>query len=466
MSHSAVRSFGSWAVTFLLVAGVGCGSEEPGPDPDPDPVAKTTWHQDVAPIVHKRCVGCHTAGGIAPFTLETFEDAGPIAALMLAKIESGEMPPWHAVVEEDCAPRFNWKDDPRLTPAEEDTMRAWVADGAPEGDANDPAELPRAPEYELSGVTDSYTPVQPYTTSGYRDEQICFLLDPQLATARWMTGLQVNPDNLEVAHHGVVMAIPPENADAIRTAAGANGTFDCFGAVGLEGAYTLGIWVPGARPFEAPGGSGIPIAPGTVFVLNMHYHPTGYDHEPDNTTVDLRLTSEQPEKTFFVTAFGNVGESPVLQPGPNDRGGVAEFFIPAMVKDHTEKMVFEVDSEDPRSFPMTAMFPHMHYVGVSMQVKIIRANPAPGQPAEECLMNIPRWDFDWQRTYFYDVDVDELPTIANGDRVEIKCSYNNTPSNPFVLRMLDEEGLTLPVDVELGDETTDEMCLIGVGVVF
>ncbi len=454
-------------VLLLTTALLGCSSEEPEPEPDPDPIERTTWHQDVAPIVHKRCVGCHTAGGIAPFSLRSFDDAGPIAALMLAKVESGEMPPWHAVVEEDCAPRFNWKEDPRLTPAEEQTLRDWVADGAPEGDAATAARLPPPPNYELQNVTNTYEPVQPYTTSGFSDEQVCFLLDPNLATARWMTGMQVNPGNLEVAHHGVLLAIPPENAAAIRAEAGADGTFNCFGAVGLEGSYTLGIWVPGARPFEAPGGSGIPIAPGTVFVLNMHYHPTGFDHEPDLTTVDLRMTSEQPDKTFFVTALGNAGQAPVLQPGPNDRGGITEFFIPANVRDHTETMVFDINNEQPQQrFPMTAMFPHMHYVGVSMQVKIVRANPAPGEPKEECLLNIPHWDFDWQRTYFYDVDVDELPTIGDGDRVEIKCNYDNTPANPFVVRMLEEEGLILPIDVNLGDETTDEMCLIGVGVVF
>jgi hypothetical protein len=42
--------------------------------------------------------------------------------------------------------------------------------------------------------------------------------------------------------------------------------------------------------------------------------------------------------------------------------------------------------------------------------------------------------------------------------------YNNTMSNPGVLEMLAELGLSEPVDVSLGEATGDEMCLTGIGV--
>lgn len=449
------------------MAAIGCDGAEPGEaSPDAAPAqARATWHQDVAPIVHRHCVSCHQPGGIGPFSLKTFIEGDPIAGLMLENVESGAMPPWHATDSDDCAPRHGWEDDPRLSAADIETLRVWVEDGAALGDPETAAPLPQPPTYELELVTDTLQPDEPYTTTGYTDEQVCFVLDPSIDRVKWLEGMHIRPGNLQVAHHAVLSAIPPENADAVRALGGDNGTFDCFSSQGLEGAYTLGVWVPGARPFQTPAGSGIPMAPGTIMVLNLHYHPTGFSHEPDLTTVDLQLTTQAPEKTFFLTALGNAPAAPQLLAGPNDRG-IAEFRIPAGMKGHTEKMVFDIETEDPRRFPMTALFPHMHYVGVGLEAKIIRANPAPGEPKEECLINIPRWDFDWQRTYFYDAELDRLPTIANGDRIEISCSYDNTTDNPFVVRMLEEEGLSAPIDVLLGDETTDEMCLIGVGLVF
>ena len=32
-----------------------------------------TWYQDVAPIVHETCGGCHRDGGIAPFSMDSYE---------------------------------------------------------------------------------------------------------------------------------------------------------------------------------------------------------------------------------------------------------------------------------------------------------------------------------------------------------------------------------------------------------
>jgi hypothetical protein len=42
----------------------------------------------------------------------------------------------------------------------------------------------------------------------------------------------------------------------------------------------------------------------------------------------------------------------------------------------------------------------------------------------------------------------------------------NTAENPYVQRALQESGLEMPVDVSLGEETLDEMCLAAFGIVF
>ena len=123
-------------------------------------------------------------------------------------------------------------------------------------------------------------------------------------------------------------------------------------------------------------------------------------------------------------------------------------------------------SQTTQRFPIQAVFPHMHYVGVDLDARITRANPLPGEPAQECLFKTPQWDFDWQRTYFYDAPVSELPTVGDGDVITLKCRYDNTTDNPFVRRAMEEQGLTAPIDVTLGEETLDEMCLAAFAILF
>lgn len=458
-------------IVFILAMAAVPGCDAPAPsspahDAGTDAtVARVTWHQDIAPIVHQHCVGCHQPGGIGPFSLIDYDDAGPVADYLLAKIESGEMPPWSASDAADCAPRFGWKDDPRLSADELETFRTWVDDGAALGDPATAAPLPEPEETSLEGATDRLAPETPYVTSGFIDELVCFVLDPSLTSLTWLTGVEFLPGNFEVAHHATLTAIPVASANDILSRVGPDGSFRCTGGVGIDGAYSLGVWVPGARPFETPDGTGIPLAAGTVMVLQMHYHPTGFEHAPDQTIVDLRLQSTPPGKTFMFTAVGNTPIAPVLQPGPNDRG-IPEFRIPAGATEHSETMVFEIDNPDlGRRLPITAMFPHMHYVGTDLKVSIERATPGAGEPANECLVNVPNWNFDWQRTYHYDADLAELPTIGDGDRITIECGYDNSLGNPFVHRMLLDEGLEDPIDVFLGEQTTDEMCLVAIGVI-
>jgi hypothetical protein len=90
--------------------------------------------------------------------------------------------------------------------------------------------------------------------------------------------------------------------------------------------------------------------------------------------------------------------------------------------------------------------------------KITRANPG-SEPQKECLAN-GGWNFDWQRTYTYKAPLDQLPSVKTGDTIDINCHWDNTIENPFVQRMLHDSGLgATPIDIHLGEMTTNEMCL-------
>ncbi len=428
--------------------------------------AEVTWHKDIAPLVAAHCVSCHKPGGIGPFSLEDHASAQPFAGLMAARVEAGEMPPWDAVSTDDCETRYDWRDDQRLDADEEALLQAWVDQGAPEGDPETAAPIPEAPELELVDATHEVAPEVGFATSGDSDEFICFVLDPEIATDSWMTGVHMVPSNLEVAHHAVLTVVPPAGQAEIEALVGPDGSYDCFGGVTATGSFLGGVWVPGSLPFETPAGVGIPLPADSLFVVQMHYHPAGRTHDPDATKVQVRVTDEQPPRQLLFTAVGNAPGTPLLLPGPNDQGEV-EFRVPAGMADHTETMRFPISLPGvTQRFPILSVFPHMHYVGYDLEVKTLRQSPAEGEPSEECLVKVPRWNFAWQRTYQYDTALDRLPTVGDGDELTIRCRYDNTLENPYVQQALTDARLEQPVDVFLGEETLDEMCLAAFGIVF
>ena len=85
--------------------------------------------------------------------------------------------------------------------------------------------------------------------------------------------------------------------------------------------------------------------------------------------------------------------------------------------------------------------------------------PLDPEPKDECLLGIPKWDFNWQRVYHYNTSLDTLPSLRQFDQVTLKCTYDNTLQNPKVQDALSQQGLKQPKDVKLGETTQDEMCL-------
>jgi hypothetical protein len=451
-------------LSLALAALPACGSDDPAEPPDAGPAPRATWYQDVAPIVAQRCMGCHRDGGIAPFSLTDYASAKNVGPVALAAVESGMMPPWDAVDADDCAPRFGWKHDPRLSPAELDTFRAWVEDGMAEGTV---ADIPDPPDTSLTGITHSVTPAEPYATSGDADEFICYVLDPGVTQLGWMTGLQLTPGNPKVVHHAVTSVMPPgAELDALKQEHPVGQPFECNGGGMFPGSYLLNVWTPGQEPMQTGSDVAIPVQPGAALVVQFHYHPGGIANEPDDTRIDLRLSSTIPRMTYMIGAWGNAFAAPELLAGPNDPPEGPAFYVPREVPDHREHMRFQVVTDSTDRFPLLFAYPHMHYIGVELSVKIERATPRAGEPTSECLVNVDRWDFDWQRTYQYDAAIEDLPTVGNGDIVDVDCTYDNTMDNPFVQRALEELGLPRPIDVFLGEESLDEMCLGIFGIAF
>ncbi|MBV8756921.1 MAG: cytochrome c [Deltaproteobacteria bacterium] len=434
-----------------------CGTDIQALPPDATATAKLTWFQDVAPVVSKHCMSCHQDGGIAPFALTAYEDARDNAQRMLVQIDKGAMPPYGALEEPDCTPRFGWVDDPRLSATEKKLLHDWVDQGAAKGIE---APVPQPPSTALSGITKTVTPTTGFAAKGDRDEFVCYVLDPQAANGAWITGLQVRPGIPDVVHHVVLTEIfAGTTQDQLVAAHPVGQPFDCS-TIQQPGDLVVNIWTPGNQPMETPNDLAVPLLANAKLVMQIHYHPAGIAHAPDVTSVDLRTSLAWPKKMYFVGAFGNAIAAPQLLPDPDDRTSTPEFRIPANKADHTEHMRFTVgDLGNLTNVRLYSANPHMHLIGTHISGSIERPAPRGGDPQKECLAN-GNWNFDWQRTYIYNAPLDQLPSVQQGDIIDIQCKWDNTLENPFVQRALADQGLNAPIDIALGEGgSTDEMCL-------
>jgi hypothetical protein len=430
-----------------------------------------TWHADIAPLVTGHCQGCHREGGIAPFSLESYEQAKMWGRTFEGVVQTGIMPPFLAQTTAECQPRFGYKDDLRLSADERELFERWADAGAPEGDPKTAAPLPAPPSLELTDAELDLKIPSSVTIEGSGDKFICFSLAPDFSVLTstgpeaallgervLIDAAQVHPGNNAIVHHVLVFTDADGESAAL---AGDKGYYDCFGGAQLESPGLVMAWAPGATPVQAPDGLAMAIPNKGRLVVQVHYHPTGKPETDDATSVQLRrYKAGIPDYIGSLTLIGNARSAAAggmgLQAGPDD-AGKTEFRIPAGVQGHTESMRFQIPATKA-PYRLWAVGAHMHYVGTDMRIGITRAAPE-DEPAEECLLQTPGWDFNWQRGYLFDAPIDRAPSAAPGDVLDLRCTYDNSMDNPFVQAALVEQGLTAPRDVTLGEETLDEMCL-------
>src|SRR5574341_93638 len=98
------------------------------------PARDITFYKDALPVLQRRCQACHRPGEIGPMPLQTYPQTRPWAKAIREAVLLKRMPPWHA------DPHYGkFSNDLSMTPAELDTLVAWVDGGAKEGN---PADAP------------------------------------------------------------------------------------------------------------------------------------------------------------------------------------------------------------------------------------------------------------------------------------------------------------------------------------
>jgi hypothetical protein len=431
----------------------------PNSGPSAGGTGSVTFHKDIEPIFQQHCDGCHLGGGIAPFPLLTYADAQPYAQDIAKQTGARIMPPWGARNTDECTTRAGFKNDPSLTDDQIKAISDWATAGAPEGDPADAPPPFEPPPSGLDGAQVDLAPASGFTLppSDSQDEYMCYVLDPKITTTTWVNGTNIVPGNPLIVHHAIIFADPNRESPALVTNP-QNQSYPCFGGPGVSSTSLVAAWAPGGLPRAFPSNVGMPLAPDTLLVMQIHYHPHTLDphnQDPDVTHLELRYTSSAPQYYAVNKIIGNFSTpAQGLEPGP-------DFDIPADDPSYTQSMVYTVPSGLTGGRPawIYSVGGHMHLVGADIKITLDRANPTDTDPGSECLLQIPRWDFDWQRQYDYDLDVTKLPRVSSGDTLRVRCTYDNTLDNAQLVAELQAQGRSQTSEVKLGETSLDEMCL-------
>lgn len=427
-----------WVLCALVVAcGDGSGSDNPGLDTISTDL---TYNLDIKPILESNCVVCHQAGGIAPFTLTSYDDVYDARFAMIGAVRDFVMPPW---LPDDSCNKYEYSR--ALDPRSRAQLLDWLSGGAPRGNGEaDSGDAPKPVVLENPDVT-LKVPTE-YVPQITPDDYRCFAVDWPYASDTFVTGFNLIPDNTNMTHHALVFATPASAASQIATleAEDPQPGYTCFGGTRTTEGPLIAAWAPGGGAKIFPQGTGIRVEGGAKIVIQMHYNTIAYVPVADAPSMEFSVSDTIPKEAFS-TFFANpnwLGNGGMKIPANDPDVGHAYQL------DYTRWLGWLTDGALPNNTPIEihAAALHMHTLGKSIKFSIQRS-----AGEEECLVDIPRWDFNWQDSYQF-----ATPTTVNpGDLIRLECHWDNTAENQYVVN--DEK---LPVrDVQWGEGTTDEMCL-------
>ncbi len=387
-------------VSQPTLAAVGCLIGKPKTTPSSTGI---TYASHVAQIFQKRCVECHRTGEIGPFAMEQYDEVVGWADMIAEVVDQKRMPPWFA-----SPSHGEFSNDARLLPEERKTILDWVAAGAPLGD---PASLPPVKTFSSGwniGEPDLVVPMakKPFAVRaegaiGYQH----YLVDPGFLEDKWLTACEVRPGNRSVVHHVLVFCKTPGHRNLL----------DIFNG-GLIAAYA-----PGMPAFQAPPGVARRLPAGSKILIQMHYTTNGRAAE-DLSSVGFRFCKPDDVADEIEALAAN------------------NFFIviPPNKPDHQIKAVYHFQKDKL----LVNLTPHMHMRGKSFRFEAVY----PGGE-REILLDVPRFDFNWQLQY----NLAKPKMMPKGTQLVCTAHYDNSagnPANPNPNQI-----------VRFGEQTWDEMMI-------
>lgn len=401
-------------------------------EPSSLPPDAVTYHQDVAPLLARYCTGCHVAEGIAPFPLTDYDSATRYAAATKKAVMAGTMPPWLAS-DAGLPLRYSHK----LRPQDREQLLRWIENGMERGDPQGPVRSDIPPPETVAPPRPDLRllPSAPYLpNAGQPDDYRCFVVGEELPTDLYAHAVAIHPDQVRIVHHVVLFEVPAAGVAKVRALLGKDGQvgYNCFGGAGSgDDARVVMAWAPGGVHARFPEGTALKLSRGSTLVMQVHYNLRN-GARADRTSAELEVSSTPPPRLAQIW------------PVANPRG----LFIKAGDAAARQTVQFPVwQLQAYYGFPAGNLLvhgsaPHMHLLGRKQTVSL---DDGP------VLLDIPRWDFNWQLPYAFQTPYELRPQ----DTLQITCEFDNSASNQPIL----DGQRQAPRDVRWGEGTNDEMCL-------
>ncbi|MGD9719923.1 MAG: redoxin domain-containing protein [Pirellulales bacterium] len=368
--------------------------------------SEVTYSNQISRLFQDRCVRCHREGEIAPFSLSNYDEIVGWAPMIEEVVRENRMPPWHA------DPKFGrFANDSRLTDEEKELISTWVANGAPQGD---PSELPEPKQFTAGwqiSTPDRIIPMsdKPFTVPAEgKVEYQYFVADPGFTEDMWVKEVEARPGNNAVVHHIIVFIVPP--GAAVKQMGEGMGSRDLL--VGTA---------PGNPPARFAPGMAKRIPAGSKLLFQMHYTANGAEQK-DLSSVGLVLADSASVTREVRTDLAiNLG-----------------FRIPAGAEN------YEVQASRPfvKDTLILSFMPHAHLRGSAFRYELKYPDGR-----VEVLLDIPKYDFNWQNTYV----LAEPKLAPKGSKLHCVAHFDNSENN------LANPDPTQPVG--WGEQTWEEMMI-------
>jgi hypothetical protein len=411
-----------------------------------DQSSQVTFTKDVLPILQKNCQSCHRPGQIAPMSLISYQETRPWAKAIKTAVTLKKMPPWFA------DPKYgHFINDRSLKQSEIDTLVKWADTGVAEGDPKDaPATIPWPkggwtiqPEIVMD------LPAHDVPAKGVLEWELIAFPAPFKGDA-WITSIELLPGEASVVHHICFsfekhksstvynryewVAVPrdasgnptagnsgfgelPDMHTALRNVGSAEVTLR-RGAPTLRNnndfCYIPGNSVDDYRPWNA----GKLVPAGSDMVVSLHYTTNG-KALVDRTKIGFTVAKTPPPKKFVVQQGGE--DTPVIEPtAASSKAVFSSAYNPnfAIPPNDGNYRAPPMDITFLKDVELVRLRPHAHVRGKSTQYTVTYPDGR-----DETVLNVPRYDFNWQIAYGTSL---KLP---KGSRMHFEFRYDNSANN-------------------------------------
>ena len=383
----------------------------------------TYTNKQIENLLANKCAVCHEDNTIRLSSNNDFlKNRSMVSYVLKNKI----MPPWKA--DSSCKNIINNRS---LSVQEIEAITSWLNHKIQDNkDKVKYKSTDKEDEYNFDKYDKPdliFKPQRPYKiNAGSGDDFETFLIDLNLKEDIYIKAIRIIPGNKKLVHHARVEF---DSSDFYKKSFSLNVfqriTNDIFTSDSFHASIPgIGFYVPGLNIVKFPDNSNVKITKNMKLILNIHYAPSPID-DFDHTMVYIYLDHKATPLSRKVYCTSKIfSEKKVV------------------IKANTFTTINFVSDTINQDLSLFGIQPHMHLLGNSIKVFLISNINDTTK-----LIDIPKWDFNWQEFYFFKSFIN----IPKGSVLYTIATFNNTSSNPL-------NPYSPPMDINFGDmKTTNEM---------